>query len=293
MKHSQWIWLLYLALFVALTGRAATEDESKIGAGLYLAKIKVHAAQGIDFAQQLSALSADQEPALPLRIALHGAADTDGLSAMLEQTDVAFGRDDSDQLVVEITATSRFGGEPTASHGRATWVVDYEQPSVQALLQGRRAQTADDEANLGVIDANTDPDAIAGLIEFSGDQITNVNYRNGFQIASQVAKRQEGDCSEHAVLQTAFARAEGYPARVILGLMLAISGGELEAWGHAWSEIHDGEGWVLADSTRPLRHVDAVYYLPVMELKNEGTGHIMEVFRFSQLRPSEVTLLGP
>ena len=65
-----------------------------------------------------------------------------------------------------------------------------------------------------------------------------------------------GDCTEHAVLTTALARAAGLPARMAVGLIYV--GG---AFGyHAWSEIYVGR-WVEMDPSWGQMTVDAEHLL--------------------------------
>ena len=116
------------------------------------------------------------------------------------------------------------------------------------------------------------------------------NYRNGFDIASQVSKRREGDCTEHAVLATALARANGVPSRIVLGLLVAFEGGALRAFGHAWAEAHVQGSWQIADATQPEQAgLDGpLFYLPVQVLEQEGAGYSMQLMEFAMLRPSSV-----
>jgi hypothetical protein len=47
----------------------------------------------------------------------------------------------------------------------------------------------------------------------------------------------------------------GWPARVVLGVVLVPQESTVRAFGHAWTEIHDGRRWQRADATatEPLR----------------------------------------
>jgi hypothetical protein len=64
--------------------------------------------------------------------------------------------------------------------------------------------------------------------------------------ASQVLARRAGDCTEHALLFVALARAAGLPARELSGLVYM--GDELRRFGwHAWAEVELGGRWVAVD----------------------------------------------
>jgi len=69
-------------------------------------------------------------------------------------------------------------------------------------------------------------------------KISNKNLATGIASAASVAKTLEGDCTEHAVLSAAIARALGLPSRIVVGLVYAPSGGLAGYFGyHMWAEI--------------------------------------------------------
>jgi transglutaminase-like putative cysteine protease len=64
----------------------------------------------------------------------------------------------------------------------------------------------------------------------------------------EVIRRRRGDCTEHAALFTALARAAGIPARTVGGVMYM--GDEEKAFGgHAWNEVVLDGAWVPVDPT--------------------------------------------
>jgi hypothetical protein len=66
-----------------------------------------------------------------------------------------------------------------------------------------------------------------------------------------------GDCTEHAALFTALARAAGIPARQALGLVHDGTGFQF----HAWAEVHASDQWVPADPTLGRLGVPGIYIL--------------------------------
>ena len=90
-----------------------------------------------------------------------------------------------------------------------------------------------------------------------------------FATAHETCRSRSGDCSEHAVLLAALARAEGIPSRVAMGLTYV--GGIFG--GHAWTEVYiDGE-WIALDGTNGLGSVDASHIrFGVSELDGLGMG---------------------
>lgn len=115
-------------------------------------------------------------------------------------------------------------GQPTANHRMATFVIDFNEPALSELVANLRARYGEHPSQ---------PE----LTEFVFRHIINKSYLRSFNLASRVAISREGDCSEHAVLLTALARATGHPARVVLGVLLAQHEGDAYAYGHAWTEI--------------------------------------------------------
>jgi transglutaminase-like putative cysteine protease len=68
--------------------------------------------------------------------------------------------------------------------------------------------------------------------------------------ATEVLALGKGDCTEHALLFTALARAAGIPARQVHGLVFARYNDEVPAlYWHAWVEVRSGEEWIAVDPT--------------------------------------------
>ncbi len=89
-----------------------------------------------------------------------------------------------------------------------------------------------------------------------------------FASALEVCRSREGDCTEHAVLFAALARAAGIPARVVMGLeyLMGIWGG------HAWNEVWIEGEWYPLDATNGLGFVDPLH-LPMARLTmQDGAG---------------------
>ncbi len=84
------------------------------------------------------------------------------------------------------------------------------------------------------------------------------SYARNAPTALDVLSRMAGDCTEHALVFTALARALGIPSRVVGGVMYC--GDELGAFAwHAWAEIHDGARWITIDPTWNQMPVDATH----------------------------------
>lgn len=93
-----------------------------------------------------------------------------------------------------------------------------------------------------------DPWKIAQALErLVNESITTKSFSTAFATAAEVAKSKEGDCTEHAVLLAALARARGIPARVAIGLVYVES---MQGFGyHMWTEVYVDGRWVALDAT--------------------------------------------
>jgi hypothetical protein len=101
-----------------------------------------------------------------------------------------------------------------------------------------------------------------------------------FASALEVCKSQEGDCTEHAVLAAALARAAGIPSRVVMGLeyLMGIWGG------HAWTEVSIAGRWYPIDATNGLGFVDPLHISVSHSSLAEGT--------FGKEMTSLITVVG-
>jgi hypothetical protein len=96
--------------------------------------------------------------------------------------------------------------------------------------------------------AETDPAKVAAALERHVKQsIKEVNFSQALGTAADVAQSGQGDCTEHAVLLAALARASGIPARVAIGLVYVDA---YQGFGyHMWTEMHINDQWVAYDAT--------------------------------------------
>lgn len=125
--------------------------------------------------------------------------------------------------------------EPSDADQSPNDLIQSDDPRVRDLA----AEAAGDE---------TDPWKIALRLErFVHNHIASKHFSHAFATAAEVAARPEGDCTEHAVLLAALARARGIPARVATGLVY------MEAppgFGfHMWDELYIAGHWIPLDAT--------------------------------------------
>ncbi len=162
-------------------------------------------------------------------------------------------------------------------HTAASFVVDFDELPIAKLIPD-------------LLKEHGPTVSIDALIAFVDAAIPNKSYRRTFDIASRVANSGEGDCTEHAVLLAALARAVGLPARVTIGVLLIETADDVAAFGHAWTEIYDRESWRVADATLPESNFPEAqaHYLPLLELDNEGPGYALAVAAYAAIQPSSL-----
>lgn len=85
--------------------------------------------------------------------------------------------------------------------------------------------------------------------------IKHKDFAVAIATASEVIETKKGDCTEHAVLLAAMARAQSIPARVAIGLMYI--GGRFGY--HMWTQVYVGGAWRDLDAVLPGRDFDAAH----------------------------------
>jgi transglutaminase-like putative cysteine protease len=157
-----------------------------------------------------------------------------------------------------------------------TFVIDFAEPAFVPLRQELEARGAKTPSELVAY--------VADIVE-PGEE-------RAWDLASVVARRRTGDCSEHAVLVAALARLRGIPARVVVGVAVVSVGKDFGAFGHAWAEVLQDGKWQVADAAL-FGQEGVVRYLPLGLLEDEGMGYGMDLMRLIQIWVDRVVLLGP
>lgn len=89
------------------------------------------------------------------------------------------------------------------------------------------------------------------LTRFVGRHMDEVATYSGYATAAQAMLSGRGDCTEHALLLAALARAAGIPSRVVMGLAYnneRFMGRRFVFVPHMWVQAFTGEGWESFDS---------------------------------------------
>ncbi len=122
---------------------------------------------------------------------------------------------------------------PTASDIQPNSFIQSDHPRIVALAQEAVGQE------------KTDRQKALALERFVHSYLKSKNFSTAFASALEVLETREGDCTEHAVLLAALARAVGIPARVAIGLVYQ----EDKFYYHMWNELYVDERWIAFDAT--------------------------------------------
>lgn len=185
---------------------------------------------------------------------------------------------DEHTISVEFVDRPTVSGDVEEAFRSSTFVIDFDEDSIRSLLDDLMANF--DETP-----------SVQNLVTFVYEHIEDKTYSRSFDLASQVATNGAGDCTEHAVLLAALARASGYYARIAFGTLIVELDSGLYAFGHAWAEIHDGEDWQIRDATLPESQPDLrqLRYLPVALLNDEGPGYSLSLIDAVSSFPTRIT----
>lgn len=107
-------------------------------------------------------------------------------------------------------------------------------------------------AEVIVGDASSDMARMRRLRAYLTDAIDTKGMDIGYASALDTLESKKGDCTEHAVLLTAFARSLGIPARVVTGLVYVdrFAGANRVFIPHAWTQAWINGRWVSFDSAQ-------------------------------------------
>jgi len=102
----------------------------------------------------------------------------------------------------------------------------------------------------GAGDAKTQREKMQRLEGFVRSYIVTKDLNVGYASALEVAKKPEGDCTEHAVLLAALGRALGIPTRVVDGLVYTdhYAGADHVFVPHAWAQAYVDGHWQSFDA---------------------------------------------
>ncbi len=160
-------------------------------------------------------------------------------------------------------------------------LVDSDHPQVVALARSVLPQA---EASWPLA---------AALQRVTHERIASKEFSLAMASASEALERGRGDCTEHAVLLAALARARGIPARLAYGLVYLPGSrsfafhmwtelwlhGRWVPWDAAWNEPFVGPDHILLGHARLRSPEDWSSLLPLVEILGRLELEVMEVVR--------------
>jgi hypothetical protein len=170
--------------------------------------------------------------------------------------------------------------EVDAQYLRANPLIDSEDSRVIEHMRKAVARAGNDPWTKAV-----------AIQEWVFQNLKQKNFSTAFAPASEVARTLSGDCTEHAVLTAAMARAAGIPARCVVGLVYVR---QLGGFGpHMWNEVWIDGRWVALDSTFHQTEVDATH-IKMSETSLDGVAAfeaflpVLRIFSRLEIEPMEI-----
>ncbi|NQU23047.1 MAG: transglutaminase domain-containing protein [Candidatus Nealsonbacteria bacterium] len=147
---------------------------------------------------------------------------------------------------------------PTDGDRKPSNMIQSDFPKIVAIAR----QAAGDE---------TDAWQVARKLEhYVREYIEEKGFTQALATAAEVAEKPVGDCSEHAMLLAAVARARGIPARVAMGLVYMFNARAFCY--HMWTEVYVDDRWIPLDGTLALGGIGAAHLkLAHSNFKNEAS----------------------
>lgn len=174
------------------------------------------------------------------RVRLAGGDPAGALVATASQQVTSIGPDTAEVTVYALRPGRRddepvVSDSPTPDDLAANSIIQSDDPTITAMARE-------------MVGSEEDPWAKAVALERGVHQLVRKkNFSQALATASEVARSREGDCTEHAVLLAALARAVGLPARVAVGLVYTDKPPGFAF--HMWTQVYLDERWIPLDAT--------------------------------------------
>ncbi len=227
-------------------------------------------------------ISLDDKQVLPLSnkisFELHSSK-TEGLAkSLLNWNNITVKQSNDDTLAISIIGTSKSISKVLNKYSAESFVIDIEEESVKKFTSA-------------FVQEVKQSSSLHELEHYVHEYITDPTYINGFHIASVVASQRSGDCTEYAVLTTSLARSLGLPSRLVLGTVIIETKDEVQAIGHAWTEVWFNDEWQIVDAALYGAQDIQRFYLPSGYLENEGPGYVMSLYTVMTRMPQKISNL--
>jgi hypothetical protein len=160
------------------------------------------------------------------------------------------------EIIVRQVGSNATSGDAIATDSGMVHLPTPEDRAANNLIQSDDLQVV--AMAKSVLPEEIDVRALAVALEkHVHDAMKLKNFSQAFATAAEVARNPEGDCTEHAVLLAALARARGIPARVAIGLVYQSSTQSFAY--HMWNELWVGEHWLPLDATLGRGEIGAAH----------------------------------
>ena len=191
----------------------------------------------------------------------------EGLQALLTPVEAGGTVPELPQDALQKVSATEHGVLVTIARAHAPqsgYTLPYRDKEYADLLRANKWLEVDDPliqqmAREAVGDATDAASAARRIESYVDKKITTKGLGVGMATAAETARQLSGDCSEHAMLAAALARAAGMPSRVVGGLAYVerLPGTGRYGFGyHMWAEVYVGQ-WLPIDAT--LRGHDATH----------------------------------
>lgn len=209
-----------------------------------------------------------------LRVRVY-AADAAGLARLLGQPEGQDGAAGYVELTL-LPGTHPDLGSP-ANPAAASFIVDFDDPAVVRLSQQLLGEPG------------RPPIGGAQIVAFVA-KLMRSEFAANADLASEVARSLQGDCTEHSLLTAALARSTKISARIVHGAALVHTDGRWQAYGHAWVQTHEAGRWIVRDSAL-AGWPGPVYYVPALVIVDEGPGYKLGLMQSVGRLPSRIEIL--
>lgn len=144
----------------------------------------------------------------------------------------------------------RIPAEDLAPYRKASAYANSDDPAVQRMAGD-------------AVGATTNAlDVAIRLTHYVHQKMSKKDLDIAFATASEAARTLEGDCTEHAVLLAALARAQGLASRGVLGMVAlpgSLSASQLTFGYHMWTQIYVNNRWMDFDAAFDQPRPDATH----------------------------------
>lgn len=132
---------------------------------------------------------------------------------------------------------------------------------------------------------------LENAVSFVYLHISDKNYNHGNLSASEVIKKQAGDCTEHATLLSALLKSLGIPVKMAYGIVLS---DQNKFFFHNWVEVYIDNSWVPVDPTFNEQVADSARIVLIYggNTSSEREGVSLAILKFLQGISISITGFG-